>query len=215
MGNLSDVGARVNASGAGAMIITEHAIIRYMQRIRPGADFREGREVLREASSRATQTGERTIRGHLVWTVEKPDMRFITKHDHEDNRPVIVTVLAPEEPYETVEPEPPAPIRDERVETLVLAASMQATASPLSELAEKKRIATEQQAKGLAAKEEARRKHAGMLADWGRRVAHAPHHQRKKYERALEQWKEAEARREQRRLRNIKNWTNGPKGKKR
>lgn len=80
--------------------ITQHAIRRYCQRIRPGADHREGRVVLAAVRSKAVRVSERTFGGQVVWLVADPPMRLVTKHDQRMGCAILVTVLAPEEPWE-------------------------------------------------------------------------------------------------------------------
>lgn len=86
---------------AGA-IITLHAKRRYCERIHPGADLREAGIILRDATERATRTDERTLNGQALWSVDYPDMRLVTKHDPTDGM-ILVTVLAPAEPWEPEE----------------------------------------------------------------------------------------------------------------
>lgn len=82
------------------MIITRHAIARFQQRIQPSADEREARAVLRDASLRCVKLPDRTWHGQVVWTVDNPDMRLVTKHDAELNMIVCVTVLGPTDPLD-------------------------------------------------------------------------------------------------------------------
>ena len=82
-----------------SMFITRHAMRRYMERIRPGADDREALLVLKDAAMRAKRIDERTFRGQALWSVDEPDMRLVTKHDRRSGM-VCVTVLHPSEPWE-------------------------------------------------------------------------------------------------------------------
>lgn len=80
------------------MIITKHAAQRYIDRVRPEADLREAHVVLRDAATRCKKV-DRTWRGQVVWAVDNPSMRLVTKHDPECGA-VCVTVLGPDEPLD-------------------------------------------------------------------------------------------------------------------
>lgn len=82
---------------------TFHATQRFMSRVwptigngRPCADAREALSILVDAAGRAEMTARRTDRGHAVWTVAEPAMRWITKPGEFRGRrvAVVVTVLA-------------------------------------------------------------------------------------------------------------------------
>lgn len=81
---------------------TYHATERFMSRVwpticpaRPCADAREALTTLADAASRAELSPRRTDRGHAVWTIADPAMRWITKPgEHRGRRvAVVVTVL--------------------------------------------------------------------------------------------------------------------------
>lgn len=81
---------------------TLHATERFMTRVwpticptRPCADAREALTTLVDAASRAELSPRRTDRGHAVWTIADPAMRWITKPgEHRGRRvAVVVTVL--------------------------------------------------------------------------------------------------------------------------
>lgn len=82
---------------------TFHATQRFMTRVwpticpaRPCADAREALTILVDAATRAELSPRRTDRGHAVWTIADPAMRWITKPgEHRGRRvAVVVTVLA-------------------------------------------------------------------------------------------------------------------------
>lgn len=82
---------------------TFHATERFMSRVwpticpsRPCADAREALTTLVDAATRAELSPRRTNRGHAVWTIADPAMRWITKPgEHRGRRvAVVVTVLA-------------------------------------------------------------------------------------------------------------------------
>ena len=87
------------------MVITHHACQRFRERVQPGCDDREALRLLIAASAVAKQTEQRTHLGHVVWEVEDPPMRLVTKHDERGGGAgrdllVCVTVLAPDEPVD-------------------------------------------------------------------------------------------------------------------
>lgn len=75
--------------------VTDHAVQRYVDRIRPGLTFQKAKAELLAALPRATRIKERTVRGHTLWKVESPNMRLITKRDTKQH--IIVTILPPAE----------------------------------------------------------------------------------------------------------------------
>lgn len=82
------------------MIITNHAIRRLVQRLRPDLNFTEARRELEHASRNCIRAG-RTVYGQAVWNVPitgEAVMRLVTKHDPEFGA-VVVTVLEPEEHF--------------------------------------------------------------------------------------------------------------------
>lgn len=84
-----------------AFSFTFHATERFMSRVwpsisaRPCADAREALSILVDAAARAEMLPRRTSRGHAVWLVKDPEMRWVTKPDTYRGRrvAVVVTVL--------------------------------------------------------------------------------------------------------------------------
>lgn len=78
--------------------ITDHAVDRFRERIKPGLSFVEAKAQLQAACLRAAKTKERTPVGDCIWLVEEPPMRLVThpgeKGDY-DRGDVLVTVLPP------------------------------------------------------------------------------------------------------------------------
>jgi hypothetical protein len=67
-----------------------------MLRVDPGASSKAALRTLDAARLLATRAEERTHRGHMVWVIADPPMRWITKAD--GDALVVVTVLAGVEP---------------------------------------------------------------------------------------------------------------------
>lgn len=78
------------------MIVTRHALRRFVQRIRPDADEREARVVLGQAVRTCVLTPKRTDKGQTVWRVDYPAMYLVVKHDRQWGQ-IVVTILGPEE----------------------------------------------------------------------------------------------------------------------
>lgn len=76
------------------MIVTRHAVRRFRERIRPGADEREARTVLSNAHYRWTKV-RRIDKRDTLWRVDVPAMILVVRHDPKDGQ-VIVSVW-PEE----------------------------------------------------------------------------------------------------------------------
>lgn len=87
--------------------ITDHAIRRFIQRIQPAADPWRAKGILREACFVATRLPDPPFlgKGGVLWAVEDPAMRLVTKHDRRMGCAILVTVLAAEDAPE--EPEDP------------------------------------------------------------------------------------------------------------
>lgn len=70
---------------------THHAVSRYMERVRPGADVQMALRDLHASTVRAKPIDRRTRSGQKVWLVDVPPMRLVTKP--EGKGLVVVTVL--------------------------------------------------------------------------------------------------------------------------
>lgn len=91
---------------------TYHAMDRFMARVwpsigngRPCADAREALSIMVDAAARAEMLPRRSGKGHAVWAVRDPEMRWITKPDTYRGRrvAVVVTVLGGLEDVEAEE----------------------------------------------------------------------------------------------------------------
>lgn len=150
----------------GHMYVTHHALRRYTERIRPGADMREARIVLLDATRRCRPAAERTIFGQKIWLVDNPDMRLVTKHDPVRGM-ICVTVLGPEEPV-FIEEKPTKP------PTLIVVATPEPSkpkpripappTRPKKTAAEKAAAAMENEVRRLA-NIERRRRHEALMAE--------------------------------------------------
>lgn len=84
-----------------SIIVTTHAVERFMQRI-PGAasTFDEARAQLRRMAEQATPLRERTIIGTAQWRCDDPPCVLLVKHDPRDRAQVVVTAMKDRRPAE-------------------------------------------------------------------------------------------------------------------
>ena len=179
------------------MIFTQHAVERFIKRLRPDLDFHAARSLLNWHAKEAVRTKQKSLNGQSLWEIASLKCVLVVKYDlGEDKGPVCVTIMEEEEcrerngmgrladyawknthfPWEEEPPPPPVPKVDSDRFGLVTAADPAVAAELASAARLKKKHGVvgqkmhEEKVAKLERKLETQKAHAARMEEYRSRI---------------------------------------------